>query len=304
MAADRELGAEPAVSVAAPVPVMVTLELRVSAVISSVTYSGLPAAPSASRSRLASGLPPARSATRSATAISVSPASSSRAAPPATRRSASRSSRCGTGRIIPTSSSGTCRADLASRPHKVMLAGSAHCRSSMTRTAGRTAHCSATSASNCSASIAGTSVPRSAATSPRSSRTIASRRGFADGSRTRSPSRNGSRGSAWPSSSPAPQNTWQPASGASATAARTSADLPMPGSPSMSTEPPRPRGHLFYQPGQQRHLAVTADQRTSQRHRGQPCRLQAGRSSCRTSWRGRPAVVLLSFFRASGHEGS
>ena len=67
------------------------------------------------------------------------------------------------------------------------------------------------------------------------------RRGLADGSRTRSPSRNGSSGSAWPSSSPAPQNTWQPASGAAATAARTSADLPMPGSPSMSTALPRPR---------------------------------------------------------------
>ena len=57
-----------------------------------------------------------------------------------------------------------------------MLAGSAHCRSSMTRMAGRIAHCSATSASSCSASTAGTSVPRSAPTSPRSSRTIACRR--------------------------------------------------------------------------------------------------------------------------------
>jgi hypothetical protein len=37
MAADREPGAEPAVSVATPVQVMVTLELLVSAVISSVT---------------------------------------------------------------------------------------------------------------------------------------------------------------------------------------------------------------------------------------------------------------------------
>ena len=118
----------------------------------------------------------------------------------------------------------------------------------MTRMVGRTAHCSATSASNCSASTAGTSVPRSAVASPRKSRTIVFRRGLADGSRTRSPSRNGSSGSAWPSSSPAPQNTWQPASGASATAARTSADLPMPGSPSMRTEPPRPRATSFISP--------------------------------------------------------
>ena len=119
----------------------------------------------------------------------------------------------------------------------------------MTRMAGRTAHCSVTSASNCSASTAGTSVPRSAVTSPRSSRTIVFRRGFADGSRTCSPSRNGSSGSAWPSSSPAPQNTWQPACAApSATAARTSADLPMPGSPSMSTALPRPRATSFMRP--------------------------------------------------------
>ena len=45
----------------------------------------------------------------------VSPVSWSRAAWPATRRSASKSSRWGTGRIIPTSSSGAWRADLASR---------------------------------------------------------------------------------------------------------------------------------------------------------------------------------------------
>ena len=178
----------------------------------------------------------------------MSPVSWSRAASPATRRSASRSSRCGTGRIIPTSSSGTCCAAFASRPHKATLAWSAHCRSSTTRMVGRTAHCSATSASNCSASTAGTSVPRSAATSPRSSRTIVFRRGLADGSRTRKPSRNGSSGSAWPSSSPAPQNTSQPVSGASATAARTSADLPMPGSPSMSTELPCPRATSFMSP--------------------------------------------------------
>ena len=75
----------------------------------------------------------------------------SRAASPATCRSPSRSSRWGTERIIPISSNGTCRADLASRPHKVMLAWSAHCRSSTTRMVGRTAHCSVTSASNSSA---------------------------------------------------------------------------------------------------------------------------------------------------------
>ena len=69
---------------------------------------------------------------------------------------------------------------------------------------------------------------------------IVFRRGFAEGSRTRNPSNSGSSGNACPSSSPAPQNTWQPAPGASARAARTSADLPIPGSPSIRTELPRP----------------------------------------------------------------
>jgi hypothetical protein len=110
----------------------------------------------------------------------------------------------------------------------------------MTRIVVRSAHCSAMSASNCSARAADMSVPRSAVSSPRNSRRIVFRRGFAEGSRTRSPSSSGSSGNACPSSSPAPQNTWQPASSAPASAARTSADLPIPGSPSISTDPPRP----------------------------------------------------------------
>ena len=65
------------------------------------------------------------------------------------------------------------------------------------------------------------------------------RRGFTEGSRTRRASSSGNSGKASPSSSPAPQNTWQPGP-ASAKAARTSEDLPMPGSPSISTAPPRP----------------------------------------------------------------
>jgi hypothetical protein len=100
----------------------VTAELRASAATSSVTYSGLPAAPAASRSSFSSGWPPTRAATSSATAASVRPVSRSRAASPTARRSVSRSSRCGTGRIMPTSSSGACCTDLASRPHSVMLA--------------------------------------------------------------------------------------------------------------------------------------------------------------------------------------
>ena len=154
----------------------------------------------------------------------------------------------GTGRIIPISSSGTCRADRASRPHRVTLAGSAHCRSSTTRMVGRAAHCSvhqgqqllgqrrlhvrAAVGEDLTAQEPDDGVP------PRTGRS----------SLTLSPSRNGSSGSAWPSSSPAPQKTWQPVSGVAATAARTSADLPMPGSPSISTELPRPRDTSFTSP--------------------------------------------------------
>ena len=100
------------------------------------------------------------------------------------RRSARRSSRCGTGRVMPMSSSGTWRAVRASRPQSLTLAGSAHCRSSITSTTGRAAVSSMVSAMSCSASIAGTSAPRSVATSPRSSPAIVARRAFADGRRT------------------------------------------------------------------------------------------------------------------------
>ena len=144
---------------------------------------------------------------------------------------------------MPARSNGICCAALASRPHKARVVWSAHCRSSITRMVGRTAHCSVTSASTCSAST-----PGSAGISPRSCRMIIFRRGFTEGSRTRSPSRNGCSGNAWESSSAAPQNTSQRASGAPARADRTSADLPMPGSPSMSTEPPRPRATSLTSP--------------------------------------------------------
>ena len=97
------------------------------------------------------------------------------------RRSASRSSRCGAGRVMPMSSSGTWRAVRARRPQSLTVAGSAHCRSSMTSTTGRAAVSSMVSAMSCSASIAGTSAPRSVATSPRSSPAIVVRRAFADG---------------------------------------------------------------------------------------------------------------------------
>ncbi len=110
----------------------------------------------------------------------------------------------------------------------------------MTRIVGRSAHCSASNASSCSANAAATSVPKSAAPSPRSRLTIEFLLGLDDGSRTRSASSSGSSGKACPSSSPAPQNTSQPMLATSAIAARTRDDLPMPGSPSSNTEPPRP----------------------------------------------------------------
>ncbi len=51
----------------------------------------------------------------------------------------------------------------------------------MTSTTGRAAVSSMVSAMSCSAIVAGTSVPRSVATSPRSSPAIVARRAFADG---------------------------------------------------------------------------------------------------------------------------
>ena len=79
----------------------------------------------------------------------------------------------------------------------------------MTSTTGRALVSSTVSAMSCSASIAGTSAPRSVATSPRSSPAIVVRLALADGGRTPRASRNGDSGSSWPSSSPAPQKTWQ-----------------------------------------------------------------------------------------------
>ena len=82
---------------------------------------------------------------------------------------------------MPTSSSGTCGAVRARRLHSLTDAASAHCRSSITSTTGWTAVSSMTSAMSCSASIAGTSAPRSGATSPRSSPAIVVRLALADG---------------------------------------------------------------------------------------------------------------------------
>jgi hypothetical protein len=121
----------------------------------------------------------------------------------------------------------------------------------MTRMTGRAALSSATSASICSAMAPVTSVPRSVAASPRSMAAMALRRALAPGCRTFSASRKGSNGSSWPSSSPVPRNTWGAVSdpsapsacGAVALAMRapTSVDLPIPGSPSISTALPAPR---------------------------------------------------------------
>ncbi len=78
------------------------------------------------------------------------------------------------------SSSGTWCAVLASRPQSLTVAGSAQCRSSITSTTGRVAVSSMVSAMSCSASSAGTSAPRSVATSPRSSPAIVVRLAFTD----------------------------------------------------------------------------------------------------------------------------
>ena len=119
MAADSDAGALSVDSPMVPASVAVSVALRASAATSSVTYSGLPAAPSASCSKSLPGLPPARAVISSATASSGSLVSWSRAPSPAARRKASKSSRCGTGRIIPANRSGIWCADRASRAHSV-----------------------------------------------------------------------------------------------------------------------------------------------------------------------------------------
>ena len=239
IAADREPGAGPLVSSAAS-PVTDRLELRASALTSSVRYSGLPAAPSASRSRPGPGLPRTRALTSSVAAPPASPPRWRRTARPGKCRSASRSSRCGTGRMVPINSRGRCRAERASRSHRLTLDRSAHCRSSTTNTTGWRPHSSSVRASSCSPRAAGKSSPRPEASSPRSRARIVFRRGLTEGSRTRNASKKGSSGNVCPSSSPAPQKTWQPSVAASAHPARTSADFPIPGSPSISTAPPCP----------------------------------------------------------------
>ena len=75
MASDSESGAVSLITSAIPASVMVRPALRVSASISSVTYSGFPAAPSARSSSSPAGLPPARAVTRSVTAVPVRPSS-------------------------------------------------------------------------------------------------------------------------------------------------------------------------------------------------------------------------------------
>ena len=48
---------------------------------------------------------------------------------------------------------------------------------------------------------------------------------------------------------------------------RARSDLPMPGSPSISTELPRPLGEVSDEPRQEGHLAIAADQPTGRRNR-------------------------------------
>jgi hypothetical protein len=99
-------------------------ETGITARLEPATIDGLIYA-SSIRRPAAAGRRPASAATRSVTAVPVSPVSWSRVTSPAIRRNASTSSRCGTGRIIPISSSGTRCADLASRPHRDGEGGSA-----------------------------------------------------------------------------------------------------------------------------------------------------------------------------------
>ena len=114
------------------------------------------------------------------------------------RRSASRSSRCGTGRAVPTSSNGAWCAVRASRPQSATLAGSAHCKSSMTRMTGRTALSSGDEREQLLGQRRGHVRAPSAAISPQQADDRVAPR-IDRGSRTRRASRNGSSGSAMPS---------------------------------------------------------------------------------------------------------
>ena len=163
---------------------------------------------------------------------------------------------------MPARSNGICCAALASRPHKARVVWSAHCRSSITRMVGRTAHCSVTSASTCSAST-----PGSAGISPRSCRMIIFRRGFTEGSRTRSPSRGRlQRQCLGKLVSGAPEHLAaslrRPSQSRSHQRGLADAWLALDEYRAAAAA-----GHLSYQPGQQRHLPIAADQRVGFGHR-------------------------------------
>ena len=113
MAADSESGAEPPASLAAPASVTVSRELRAQRGDQLGDVERVPRGPAGEPHQVVVG-PAAGQGRyqvghrRAGEPGELEPARRS----PAARRSASRSSRCGTGRIIPTSSSGTCCATL------------------------------------------------------------------------------------------------------------------------------------------------------------------------------------------------
>ena len=200
----------------------------------------MPAAPSASCMSSSSGLPPARVSTSSVTDSSGSPPSWKRSARSAVCRRASRSSRCGTGRIMPTSSSGRCRADRDSRSHRVTLAWSAHWRSSTTRTVGSAVHSSLDEREQLLGQRGGhilAAAGRDLAAQQRDDGFLPRvGRGLADPQ----PVQDGQQRQRLPQFVTGAPEHLAARSAASAQAARTSVDLPMPGSPSMSTAWPCP----------------------------------------------------------------
>ena len=288
MAADREPGAEPAVSVAVPVLVMVTLELRVSAVISSVTYSGLPGRPVGELQEVAvgsaagqgghqvghrrpgepgelepggaAGHPPQRQQVLALRHRAHHPDQQQRHLP---RRSRQPSPQGDAGRVGPLQVID----HQDERPHRALFRDQ---RQQLLRQHGR--HVRAAVGGDLTAQQPDDRLPPGV------------RRRLADPQ----PVQERQQRQCLAQLIPGPPEHL---------AARLRrlrhrrphqrglADARLALDEHRTATPPR---HLFYQPGQQRHLAVTVGQRTGQRHRGQLCRGQAGRSSYRgLSWRGR-----------------
>jgi hypothetical protein len=224
---------------------------RRSASTNSRRYSGLPPACSAAACSRAPGGAPASRPVRSVTASWARGASdiSTPSGSVMVRRSASTSGRRGTGRHDPASNRGSCPTSRRSRPHTARLISSAHCRSSRTsRTGEETHHRSMSMTSRSAAATTGS--PEPTPTGLLRSRPVISASSGAASSRRiwSSSTHSGNRAS----DSSAAAHTVRTRGSVSANPARSSVDLPMPGSPSTHRTLPCPL------PNSPHNLCITA----------------------------------------------